>query len=88
MTRKPIFGPPSARFGSSVRHAEISKSLHRFFYIFGTELGLPNATKVTFSDSTRKIPFGRFWPIFVKNSQFWPKINVSANFLNLVIGFS
>ena len=64
----------------SVRSAEISKSVHRNFLIFGTKLGLPNATEVTFSDFARTTPFGRFWPIFVKNGLFWPKINVSANF--------
>ena len=47
---------------------------------FGTKLGLPNATEVTFSDFARKILFGRFWPILVKNGQFWQKINISANF--------
>ena len=60
-----------------VRSAEISKSVHRNFLIFGTKLGLPNATEVTFSDFARKIPFGRFGP---KNGHFRPKINVSANF--------
>ena len=55
----------------SVRSAEISKSVHRNFFIFGTKLGLPNATEVTFSD------FGLF---LSKNDHFWPKINVLANF--------
>ena len=63
-----------------IRSSEISKSVHRIFLIFGTKLGLPNVTEVTFSDFARKIPFGGFWPIFVKNGHFWPKINVSANF--------
>ena len=49
--------------------AEISKSVHRNFFIFGTKLGLLNATEVTFSDFAKKIPFGRFWPILVKK---WP----------------
>ena len=65
---------------ASVRSAEISKSVHRNFLIYGTKLGLPNATEVTFSDFARKIPFGRFWPILVKKWPFWPKINVSAIF--------
>ena len=85
-----VFGPPQRGWDiwfslrpsvrSFVRSAEISKSVHRNFLIFGTKLGLPNATEVTFSDFARKIPFGRFWPILVKNGHFWPKINVSANF--------
>ena len=64
--------------------AEISKSVHRNFLFFGTKLGLPNATEVTFSDFARKTPFGRFWPVLVKNGHFWPKINVSANFSKFV----
>ena len=56
---------------------DILKSVHRIVLIFGTKLGLPNATKVTFSDFARKIPF---WPVLVKKWHFWPKINVSANF--------
>ena len=52
---------------------EISKSVHVNFLIFGTKLELPNATEVTFSDFARKIPFGRFWPILVKNWPFLPK---------------
>ena len=38
------------------------KTVHRNFLKFGTKLGLPNATEVTFSDFARKIPFGPFWP--------------------------
>ena len=59
------FWSPAARLGlwfslhlcvrSFVRSAEISKSVHRNFLIFGTKLGLPNATEVTFSDFARKI---------------------------------
>ena len=63
-----------------VRSAEISKSVHRNFLIFGPKLWLSNATEVTFSDFARKIRFGRFWPILVKNGHLWPKINVLANF--------
>ena len=47
---------------ASVRYSEISESVHRNFLKFGTKLGLPNATEVTFSDFARKIPFGPFWP--------------------------
>ena len=86
-----IFGPPQrgweyglafvrASVCAFVRSAEISKSVHRNSLIFGTKLGLPNATEVTFSDFARKIPFGRFWPILLKNGHFRPKTNVSTNF--------
>ena len=37
-----------------VGSAEISKSVHRNFLIFGTKLGLPNATEVTFSEVPKK----------------------------------
>ena len=57
---EPINSPPCVR--TSVRHTEISESVHRNFLKFGTKLGLPNATEVTFSDFARKIPFGPFWP--------------------------
>ena len=77
----PLFGPPQRgwdlwfSFRSCmrlfVRSAEISKSVHRnFLFFFGTKLGLPNATEVTFSDFARKILLGRFWPILVKKGQF------------------
>ena len=74
-----LFGPPHRGWdlwfslrpfvGPFVRPAEMSKSVDRNFLIFGTKLGLPNATEVTFSDFARKISFGRFWPILVKK---WP----------------
>ena len=35
---------------ASVRASEISESVHRNFLKFGTKLGLPNATEVTFLD--------------------------------------
>ena len=38
---------------ASVRYSEISESVHRNFLKFGTKLGLPNATEVTFSDFAR-----------------------------------
>ena len=76
------FFRPSARL--SVRSAEISKSVHRNFLIFGTKLGLPNATEVKFSDFARKIPFGRFWPVFVKKWPFWAKNERFDQFLNLI----
>ena len=68
---------------SSVRPAEISKSVHRNFLIFGTKLGLPNATEVTFSDFARKIPFGRFWPVLVKKWQFLAKNQRYDQFLKI-----
>ena len=43
-----------------MRYSEISESVHRKFLKFGTKLGLPNATEVTFSDFARKIPFVPF----------------------------
>ena len=46
---------------TSVRYSEISESVHRNFLKFGTKLGLPNATELTFSDFARKILFGPFW---------------------------
>ena len=62
-----------------VRYSEISESFHRNFLKFGTKLGLPNATEVTFSDFARKIPFGPFWanigpkmPFLAKKWTFWP----------------
>ena len=82
-----LFGPPQRgwdlwfSFRPSVRvfvrSAEISKSVHRNFLIFGTKLGLPNATEVTFSDFARKIPFGRFWPVLVKK---WPFLAKNQRF--------
>ena len=59
------------------------KSVLRNFLIFGRKLGLPNATEVKFSDFGRKIPFCPFWPFYVKNGHFWPKINILANFSKL-----
>ena len=44
-----------------VRYSEISESVHRNFHKFGTKLGLPNGTEVTFSDFVQKILFGPFW---------------------------
>ena len=46
---------------ASVRLSQISESVHRNFLKFGTKLGFPNATEVTFSDLAQKIPFGPFW---------------------------
>ena len=71
----PFFGPPQRGWDlwfslrPFVRSAEISKSVHRNFFIFGTKLGLPNATEVTFSDFARKIlsflaHFGKKMAIF------------------------
>ena len=42
----------------SVRHAEISESVHRNFLKFGLKLGVPNAPEVTFLDFAQKILFG------------------------------
>ena len=66
---------------ASVRYSEISESVHRNFLKFGTKLGLPNATEVTFSDFARKIPFGQFWAnLGKKNAPFSPKMDILANF--------
>ena len=64
-----------------VRSAEISKSVHRIFFIFGTKFGLPNATEVTFSDFARKILFGHFWPVLVKKWPFLAKNQRFGQFL-------
>ena len=54
------------------------------FFIFGTKLGLPNATEVTFSDFARKIPFGRFWPVLVKKMAIFGQKSV----FRLIFGLS
>ena len=86
-----IFGPPQRGWDlwfslrssvcpcvcPCVRSAEISKSVHRNFLIFGTKLGLPNAMEVTFLDFARKILFGRFWPVLVKK---WPFLAKNQRF--------
>ena len=61
----------------SVRHSEISESVHRNFLKFGTKLGLPNATEVTFSDFARKILFGPF-------GLFSQIVDISCNFLERI----
>ena len=58
------------------------------FLIFGTKCGLPNATEVTFPDFAKKIPFGRFWPILVKNGHFGQKSTFRPVPQNLLIGSS
>ena len=92
-----LFGPPqrgwdlwfslrpcvSAFVCAFVRSAEISKSVHRNFLIFGTKLGLPNVTEVTFSDFARKILFCRFWPILVKKWPFLAKNQRFGQFLEI-----
>ena len=89
-----VFGPPQRGWDlwfslrpfvrPFVRPAEISKSVHRNFLIFGTKLGLPNATELTFSDFARKIPFGRFWPTFGKKLPFLAKNQRFSQFLKML----
>ena len=71
-----------------VRSAELSKSVHSNFLIFGTKLGLPNVTEVTFSDFARKILFGHFWLILVKMAIFGQKSTFRPISQNLVVGSS
>ena len=65
---EPINSPPCVRacvrpcVRACVRHTEFSETVHRNFLKFGTKLGLPNVTEVTFSDFARKIRLGPFWP--------------------------
>ena len=94
-----LFGPPQRGWDlwfslrpsvrSSVRSfvgsAEISKSVHRNFLIFGTKLGLPNATEVTFSDFAGKILFGRFWPVLVKKWPFLANFSKSVHRIFLIL---
>ena len=59
-----VFGPPRSGWDlwfrlrpyvrSFVRTVEISESVHRIVLIFGTKLGLNNATEVTVSDFSKK----------------------------------
>ena len=89
-----FFGPPQRGWElwfslhSSVRppvrpfvcSAEISKSVHRNFLIFGTKLGLPNAPEVTFRILPEKSRLAIFGLFSSKNGHFWLKINVLDNF--------
>ena len=93
----PFFGPPQRGWDlwfslrssvrsfvrSFVRPAEILKSVHRNFLIFGTKLGLPNTKEVTFSDFARKISFSCFWPILDKKWPFSAKNQRFAQFLKI-----
>ena len=69
----------------SVHSVEISKSVPRNFLIFGTKLGLPNATEVTFLDFAQKIPLWLFWSNLIVKSTFQPiSKSCAKDFLSFV----
>ena len=68
---------PNFWYGTSLNLDSFRGTNHTVSCYFWHKVGLPYATEVTFSDFARKIPFGRFWPIFVKK---WPFLAKNQRF--------